>query len=90
MMSEEEILAVKPAGARYTVAEIIGMYLRFQRELAAAHADHVVGNSQFQERLEAAIRNIPLVGREMWRGSKCQSYCSVKTTCDRIEGIIAL
>lgn len=88
-MSEEEIGALRPYGAKYTVREIVGMLLAFKKEAAEIITSNHSEGVRMQL-LRMAIKDIPLVGREMWRGAKCNLYCAVKRTCDAIEGIASV
>ncbi len=95
-LTEDEIAALRPYGGRYTVAEHIGMFRRFHGKVDAINLKYREAeegdqlNEQRQQEIEEAIREIPLVGRDVWRGAKCNLYCDVKWDCDRIEGIVSI
>jgi hypothetical protein len=78
LMTEEQILDVKPGGGEYTVREIIREYQHFFIRQADGMPE--------DENLE----KVALVGRTMFNGSKCVDYCQpgVKAACDKIEGIV--
>lgn len=99
LMSEEEIAAMRPHGGEHTVQQIVDAYVRFETEKAEVllPTDREVGvrgePAEYNypddgRRLKAALKNIPLVGRGMWKGQKCQRYCAVKDICDDIEGLV--
>ncbi len=77
-MSEQEILDMTPYGSDFTVAQCVSFYKQFKDDLAGGME------------LEAAIKRIPLMGRRMFKGSKCLKYCVAKEICDRIEGVAGL
>ncbi len=95
LMTEEEIAEIRPNGGDYAVRQIVAEYVKFSRG-AALPTDAEVGLAgtepppSEESALEAAIRRVPLMGRKMWGGKKCVSYCAVKDICDRIEGITRL
>lgn len=97
LMDEAAIERIKPHGGEYTVRQIIDAYWQFESErkglvlptdaevgLAGAVPDPAA------DPLALAIRRVPLMGRKMWGGKKCVSYCPVKDLCDRIEGVTRL
>lgn len=77
LMSQEQILDVKPGGGTFTVREIIREYQRF-----------FIRQSEGVN-LDANLHSIALVGRTMFNQAKCTDYCQpgVKQICDRLEGI---
>lgn len=90
LMDEAQIARIKPHGGDYTVQDIVNAYVGFAGATTSADlpTDAEVGLAGAGgTKLEAAIRAVPLQGRKMWNGKKCQLYCSVRDTCDRIEGV---
>lgn len=88
MLTEQNIANIKPNGAAYTVAQIVEQYAAFHRGLHALPEG--LEGAEREQAVRALIKTMPLVGREMWRGSKCTTYCVVRRTCDAIEGITTL
>lgn len=78
IMTEEEILAVKPKGATRTVADFIQTYQNFHKELKLGVP------------VQDAIKRMPLDGRPMMRGKKCLMYCLAKGPCDQLEGVMSI
>lgn len=83
IMSEEEIARMRPfdddeaPGTQpYTVRDFVGMYEGFRRDRAAGMAMQ-----------DAVRKNLPLVGRGVWKGTKCTRYCAALELCDGIEGV---
>jgi len=79
LLSEEQILDIKPGGGVHTVREIIREYQLFFRR----QHDGV----PFKEN----VKQVALVGRSMYNNTKCTDYCQpgIKKQCDDVEGIEA-
>jgi len=74
-MTEEAILALRPFGGQYTVADRVAAYKQFSADIEAGVP------------LREAAKRVPLMGRTMFKGSKCLKYCFAKKLCDDLEGI---
>ena len=86
-MTEHEIGEMRPHGANYTVNELIAQHLQFQKELAEVTEPE--GDARF-DAVAKLIGKMPMVGRPMWNGAKCENYCASKETCYGIEGITTI
>lgn len=77
MMTEQQILGVKPNGGDHTVREIIIAYRDFERRKAEGCP------------LDENLAQVLLGGRSMFGRKKCTDYCQpgVKMACDEAEGI---
>lgn len=76
-MTVEQILRHRPGGSALTFADHAGLLVQIRDE----HKKLAPGDADGQARLAAAI---PLVGRPMYNGKKCESYCSMKERCDEL------
>lgn len=75
-MSEEDLLAYKPANGNYTV-----------RELLEARAEYMARKARGVP-VRDNIKEVPLAGRRMISGNKCTYFCGMRGVCDDIEGIV--
>ena len=90
-LEEWEIGAIRPHGCDFTVEQIIVLYKEFHERLNDLRAMGIEPETEeWFDRVAEIIGKIPMVGKPMWRGSKCEKYCSVKDTCYGIEGITTI
>lgn len=88
-MSLHEIGAVRPGGGKHTVRDIFSILNTAIMEWRALKAEH--GENVPEEKLDAVVRSIPMVGMDMYKGKRggqcaCSHYCEVKDACYDVEG----